>query len=59
MASGTINNKKSISGSIANRNINMTAKATATGGGSTDHNRLVNRDIEDQHPIEAPAPPSP
>ena len=53
MASGTINNKKQLSGSVTSRNASFTAKASASGGGSTDHNRLVNRELEDQHPISA------
>lgn len=53
MASGTINNNKKLSGSVTSRNASFTAKASASGGGSADHNRLINRDLENQHPIEA------
>ena len=41
MASGSINNKQTLSGTISK------------GSGSADHNRLFNRDAENQHPIEA------
>ena len=51
MASGTIKTKQSISGSIAQTG---RKNASATGGaGVTDHNRLYNRDAENQHPISA------
>lgn len=53
MASGTIKNKTSLSGSVTGRSASMAAKASASGGGSTDHNRLINKDLENQHPIEA------
>ena len=46
-------NNKKLSGSITSRNASFTAKASASGGGSADHNRLINRDLENQHPIEA------
>ena len=51
MASGTIKTKQSMSGSIAQTG-NKTATATG-GAGVTDHNRLYNRDAENQHPISA------
>ena len=38
---GKINQQGGISGKLT------------SGGGTNDHNRLTNRDIEDQHPIEA------
>ena len=41
MASGSINNKQSLSGTVSK------------GSGSADHNRLFNRDAAGQHPIEA------
>lgn len=40
--SGTITNKKSISGATV-----------SAGGGTNDHTRLTNRDADDQHPISA------
>ena len=51
MASGQITNKNTISGSIASGN--KLNAAVTSGGGSTDHNRLINRAAENQHPIEA------
>jgi len=51
MASGTIKSKQSFNGSISSRD-NKTATATG-GSGVTDHNRLFNRDADDQHPISA------
>ena len=52
MANGKIINKTSIQGSISSPSV---AKASVTkgGGGTFDHNRLLNCDLEDQHPIEA------
>jgi hypothetical protein len=52
MASGIIQNKTSIKGSVSNKSANFSGQATV-GGGSTDHNRLTNRDKEDQHIIES------
>ena len=51
MASGKITSKQSLSASL-NAKSNFNASVT-TGSGTTDHNRLVNRDSQDQHPIEA------
>ena len=51
MASGTIKPKQSLNGSISATDQKT---ATTTGGsGVTDHNRLFNRDAENQHPISA------
>ena len=44
-------NETQITGTITPRQ-SISGKATA-GAGVTDHNRLYNRDAEDQHPIEA------
>lgn len=51
MASGKITNKNTISGSISSGN-SLNASVTA-GSGTTDHNRLTNRTLKDQHPVEA------
>jgi hypothetical protein len=51
MANGIINKKPIISGTISTANA-LTGSVSA-GGGSTDHNRLTNRDKVDQHPVEA------
>jgi hypothetical protein len=51
MASGKITNKNTISGSISSGN-SLNASITA-GSGTTDHNRLTNRTLKDQHPVEA------
>ena len=58
MASGTIKRKNttSVTGSVANVTAGATFKSSisgGSGGGSSDHNRLLNREIEDQHPVEA------
>ena len=52
MANGKIINKTSVQGSISSPSV---AKASVTkgGGGTFDQNRLLNCDLEDQHPIEA------
>lgn len=49
MATGTITPNKSIAGTISKK----TVGGTIVAGGSADHNRLINRDKTDQHPIEA------
>ena len=51
MASGIINSKQTIGGAI--RPAGQYTATAGAGGGSTDHNRLFNRDAEDQHPISA------
>lgn len=51
MANGIINKKPTLGGTISTTNA-LTGSVSA-GGGSTDHNRLTNRDKADQHPIEA------
>jgi hypothetical protein len=51
MASGKIQNKTKLSGTINSGN-SMGASITA-GSGTTDHNRLTNRDSLNQHPVEA------
>lgn len=52
MASGIINNKKAISGSISSNTVNLQGRPVSSSG-TVDHSRLINRDAEDQHPIEA------
>ena len=49
MATGTITPNKSIAGTISKK----TVGGTIVAGGSADHDRLINRDKADQHPIEA------
>ena len=49
MATGTITPNKSIAGTISKKTVGGTIVAC----GSADHNRLINRDKADQHPIEA------
>lgn len=51
MPKGNISNRTNISGSISS-NIRKNA-SVSVGGGSTDHNRLTNRNLGDQHPISA------
>ena len=41
MIHGTISSNKPLNGTVT------------AGGGTSDHNRLHNRDLHDQHPIEA------
>ena len=58
MASGTIKRKNNltVTGSVANVTAGSTFKSSisgGSGGGSSDHNRLLNREADDQHPIEA------
>lgn len=58
MASGTIKRKNNlaVTGSVANVTAGSTLKSSisgGSGGGSSDHNRLLNREAEDQHPVEA------
>ena len=52
MASGKIITKNTINGTISAGN-NLTKASIASGGGTLDHDRLVNRDATDQHPIDA------
>lgn len=58
MSSGVNNDKtnkntaiKTVIGRISSQN-NIVAKTTS-GGGTTDHSRLYNRDVSDAHPIGA------
>ena len=44
MASGSINRRQPISGTISKG---------GSGSGSADHNKLFNRDADNQHPISA------
>lgn len=58
MASGTIKRKNNltVTGSVANVTAGATFKSSisgGSGGGSSDHNRLLNREADDQHPIES------
>jgi hypothetical protein len=47
---GKITNSKSHSGKI---NVAPSLGSKISSGGVTDHNRLFNRDMTDQHPIES------
>jgi hypothetical protein len=52
MASGQTKLNANINTNRSSGCCEVTGKITS-GGGTTDHNRLVNRDLENQHPIEA------
>lgn len=52
MALGKITNTGNITGKISTTTKNTSA-TISSGGGSSDHNRLFNRDAENQHPISA------
>lgn len=54
MAIGKITTRPTLSGTTNKSTIGSVLSGTASaGGGTSDHNRLINRDMSDQHPISA------
>ena len=52
MATGKINSISSISGTIT-RNNSISGQTSSSGGGTVDHSKLSNRDLDNQHPVSA------
>lgn len=52
MATGKINPISSISGTIT-RNNSISGQTSSSGGGTVDHSKLSNRDLDNQHPVSA------